>query len=335
MEFTKKFKAYILVDPITETPRYVGITKRTINQRFSGHLSDVYRRPESNPHKTAWFKKLMKGGKLPYIKQIAEFDTEKELQQFEIDYIAKYKEKYNLINMTKGGESLGEHIYDREVILKKSTTKPITQYNVLGEKIADYEITEDARRELGLSEKACTHITQCCKGTRRNAYGYIWRYKNEPLGDISNINPKSLSFNKLVQYDESGNRIAEYDSYLEASRAIGDSSKGGNISAVITGKQKTCKGFTFQLEPIYIYFDQNLYDSTFKLDKTISTGNKNKIKIICENIETAEKISFDSYSEAAKYIGNYNWRSKIKECCENLRKDWQGYKFYYNDQGPL
>lgn len=30
MEYTKKFKAYVLIDPITNIPRYVGITKRTL-----------------------------------------------------------------------------------------------------------------------------------------------------------------------------------------------------------------------------------------------------------------------------------------------------------------
>ena len=30
MKFTKKFKAYVLIDPETNIPRYVGITKRSI-----------------------------------------------------------------------------------------------------------------------------------------------------------------------------------------------------------------------------------------------------------------------------------------------------------------
>lgn len=61
-------------------------------------MSDIYTRPNLNPHKTNWFKKLLKGGKIPRIEQIAEFDTEEEMKQFEIDYIAKYKELYKLIN---------------------------------------------------------------------------------------------------------------------------------------------------------------------------------------------------------------------------------------------
>lgn len=62
------YKAYVLIDPTTNIPRYVGITTRSLGERFSGHLSDIYNRPNLNPHKTNWFKKLMRGGKMPIIK---------------------------------------------------------------------------------------------------------------------------------------------------------------------------------------------------------------------------------------------------------------------------
>jgi len=67
MEFTKKYKAYVLMDPENRIPRYVGITTKPIKQRFAGHLSDIYNRPELNKYKTAWFKSLLKGGKMPII----------------------------------------------------------------------------------------------------------------------------------------------------------------------------------------------------------------------------------------------------------------------------
>ena len=66
MEFTKKYKAYVLMDPENRIPRYVGITTKN--------------RPELNRHKTAWFKKLLKGGKMPIIEQIAEFDDVEEMK---------------------------------------------------------------------------------------------------------------------------------------------------------------------------------------------------------------------------------------------------------------
>lgn len=115
----------------------------------------------------------MAGGKLPIIKQIAEFDNELDMKNFEIDYISKYKSKYDLINLTKGGDYVADRSYSRESILKRKQIRPIVQYNVLGEKIAEFEITEDAAREYNYPNKACSHITQCCKGIRKSAYGYI------------------------------------------------------------------------------------------------------------------------------------------------------------------
>lgn len=81
------------------------------------------------------------------------------MKQFEIAYIKKYKIKYKLINQTEGGDHLGFRAYSRESILKRKATKAVVQYNVLGEKVAEYEIMEDIAREFHLKEKACSHIT--------------------------------------------------------------------------------------------------------------------------------------------------------------------------------
>ena len=93
--------------------------------------------------------------------------------EFEKEYIRLHREEYKLINQTNGGETISYNTHSRDVILKKSTTRPVVQYNVLGEKIAEYEMIEDVRREFNLRNKACAHITACCKGSRKHAYGYI------------------------------------------------------------------------------------------------------------------------------------------------------------------
>ena len=331
MEFTKKYKAYVLMDPENRIPRYVGITTKPIKQRFAGHLSDIYNRPELNKHKTAWFKSLLKGGKMPIIEQIAEFDNIEEMKQFEIDYIAKYKEKYKLINQTKGGDIPGFNSWSREAILKKERTRAVEQYNILGEKISEYEIMEDIGRTLNLKDKACSHITQCCKGKRRHAYGYIWRYKGEPLGDISDMNPKSLYFNKLVQYDLEGNRIAEYSSYKEASEAIGDKSKGGNIASVISGKQNSVKGFIFQVEPIYVYFNQKLFEDKYlnwKQDPTLISNRGGNHSIEQLDLEGNVLNKFNSMLQGAIAVYGYeSARQHISKCIKDSNLNFKGYKW--------
>lgn len=37
----------------------------------------------------------------------------------------------------------------------------------------------DAARKLNLSKNAFKNISACCKGKRRSAYGYVWRYEDD------------------------------------------------------------------------------------------------------------------------------------------------------------
>jgi len=88
-----------------------------------------------------------------------------------MDYIALYKQKYKLTNCTIGGDHCGERIHTRETILKRSTTRAVCQFNIFGEYLRTFEITEDAARYLNIS--SASKITMCCKGNREHSHGYI------------------------------------------------------------------------------------------------------------------------------------------------------------------
>lgn len=238
-------KVYVLKDPTNYQIRYVGITTKSLQERLNGHLSDIKNRPDLNYHKISWLRKLNRKGLIPIIEEIAEFNTIEEAKEYEIEYIAKYKDEYDLTNATIGGDHPGYRIHSRKSILKKKTTRAITQYDIFGGKIAEYEMIEDAVRALGLSSGS--KLTMCCRGKRPNAHGYVWRYKGNDFGIAVN-NPNSLDFCDLIQLDLEGNEIARFDSYLVASAAVGDCSKGGNIAACVMGRQNTCKGFKWKVE---------------------------------------------------------------------------------------
>ena len=55
-----------------------------------------------------------------------------------------------------------------------STAKQICQYDLSGRLMTEWEAISDASKELGIN---CSNIAQCCKGKRKTAGGYIWRYK--------------------------------------------------------------------------------------------------------------------------------------------------------------
>ena len=54
-------------------------------------------------------------------------------------------------------------------------SKPVLQYDLEGNFIKEWESTMEIDRQLGFAH---TNISKCCKGKYKQAYGYIWRYKN-------------------------------------------------------------------------------------------------------------------------------------------------------------
>lgn len=313
MESLKIPKLYVLKDPTSMEIRYVGITIRPLQERLAGHLNDVRNRPDVNYHKVNWIRKILSENKKPVIELVSEFDTLEEVKQAEIDYIAKYKALYKLTNCTIGGDHLGERSHSREAILKKSTTRSVDQYNIFGEFLRSFEMTEDAARHLKLS--SASKITSCCRKDRKHAHGYIWRYKGEELGDISDIDRYSLCFNTLVQYTLDGEVVELYDSYLTASKAVGDNSKGGNIAATCRGKQRQCKGFLWKLEPNFEYLDESLIDK----EEVVKIRERNKTKGISVSQYDLSKnliATYISVSEACRAVyGNTHRRKQITDCC--------------------
>lgn len=56
------------------------------------------------------------------------------------------------------------------------TKIPVLQFDVNMIFIKEWESAQDVKNELELS--TCGNIGKCCKGERKTAFGYIWRYKN-------------------------------------------------------------------------------------------------------------------------------------------------------------
>lgn len=58
--------------------------------------------------------------------------------------------------------------------LRKNNVKKVVQFDKNGNFVAEYYSTQEAKRCTGIS-----HIDACCRGERKTAGGYKWRYKNE------------------------------------------------------------------------------------------------------------------------------------------------------------
>lgn len=60
---------------------------------------------------------------------------------------------------------------------KRTTGKPVQQFNLEDNFIKEYSSCEAAARELGLSSG--TPINRCARGERKTAYGFKWKYAGE------------------------------------------------------------------------------------------------------------------------------------------------------------
>lgn len=56
----------------------------------------------------------------------------------------------------------------------KSQSKPVLQYDIEGNFLAEFEGQHDAERKLGICHE---NISSCCRGRIKTTHGYIFRYK--------------------------------------------------------------------------------------------------------------------------------------------------------------
>lgn len=57
----------------------------------------------------------------------------------------------------------------------KNRERPVVQYNLNGEVICEYKSMAEAEKQTGV---LAVHISRVCRGVRKSAYGYVWKYKN-------------------------------------------------------------------------------------------------------------------------------------------------------------
>lgn len=62
--------------------------------------------------------------------------------------------------------------------IKKSLTRPVVQFTLNGEFVKIWEGSRYIEKELGFRNQS---ICRCCRGERKMAYGYIWRYHYKSL----------------------------------------------------------------------------------------------------------------------------------------------------------
>lgn len=97
-------------------------------------------------------------------------------------------------------------------------SRPIRQYDLEGNFIAEYYCIAEASRQLGIPGY---HILRCCEGWKKRRKNHQWRYADEPAPGKYDPTPKRGKVRKVAQYDMEGNLVAIYDSVAQAHRETG------------------------------------------------------------------------------------------------------------------
>ena len=192
----------------------VGKTERTIEERFKEHCYDAFKR--KSEQRPLYFAMRKYGIDNFSISLLEETNNPEEREIYWIEQKRSYKCGYNatkggdgrryvdydlviatykeLQNMSKVATLIGISVDTVSRILKdnqietltsqevsqKLMGKPINQYDLNGNYIKTFPSSTDAAIALGkltsTSRGASSHISDVCKGKRKTAYGYIWKY---------------------------------------------------------------------------------------------------------------------------------------------------------------
>lgn len=199
---------YVITNNINQK-QYIGKTNYSIEKRFDEHKNDCSkRRCEKRPLYSAMNKYGVENFSIEMLEECS-VDIVAEREVYWIDKLNTYKDGYNA---TYGGD--GKILYDYKELADKylelETVKAVCNYfqcdpQTVRLACKEYNIsvtptsehnkrtiimldkeTEKELQEFDSAQAAAIylgnstykgHITQVCKGKRKSAYGYKWKYK--------------------------------------------------------------------------------------------------------------------------------------------------------------
>ena len=322
---------YTLNDPITNCPKYVGISNNP-TRRFVEHLKDV-----SITKKTRWIKSLKDNDLTPKLEVIKETPNVREVINAEIQYIENYKIQYELTNSTMGGEYY-------------AIGTPIQVFNMNGEYIETFTSMIEYCELYNIRSSFVSSISAVCLRKRTHAQQLIFRYLDDYVTaeDLQRLQ-KSITNNiikKLYVFDLKGNLLGIYNS-IEAAVKDGIGKRSG-ISEALSWKRSHCHNKLIcnnldEYQDRLQYYYQNLSGHIFKtpLNQYTLDGqfvaqfwtysaatkqfNTNAINII-------KGAAIGKYSQAKGYI----WKFAVSmndqsDICVNIPDNIKDkYKTHYN-----
>lgn len=143
-----------------------------------------------------------------------------------------------------------EHIDVSNCIEK--TKRPISQYNLSGEFIKNFNSIADAAIELNVHRSS---IENALVDKSYNCSGFLWKYQDDEediMEKVKRNNSKKDYLKKAIdQYDLNNNYITTFPSAHDAAIALGHETGASSITKVCKGKNKSAYKFIwkYHIEP--------------------------------------------------------------------------------------
>lgn len=157
---------------MTEISRILDINVRSINQIY-------YKEQFINLTKDMNFQKRKAGCNPLLTKQeVKEIIIKLQNNEFNIDIAKDYNVSLNTIDDIRHHRTwtylTGDIIFDDISGRKRPMKKPVLQYDLDGNFVAEYESAREAEKITGIGYKM---ISRVCKGERERTHGYIFKFK--------------------------------------------------------------------------------------------------------------------------------------------------------------
>lgn len=235
---------YLILNDINPEQIYVGQTITTADGRWRTHLVQVKQHtPTDRLHnKMAYYgiehfaMEVIETYSCQYKDELIDI-----LDDREIYYIDLFDSYNNGLNCTKGGRQNADHV-----------KRPVVQYSMLGDKIAQYDSVDELKAYL--NRQCVSSIYSCCYGEIKYAYGFVWRYQDDDLYKYPMPTPKEISeamvrvrsLGKIKQYSLCGELLCVYNSIMDAINRTGLSRH--QIVGSCSGNKVTGGNFIWRFE---------------------------------------------------------------------------------------
>ena len=155
------------ITKLKESHKKENLSQETINKmsiaKKGKPLTDDHKKKLSNAHKN----------------RVVTEETRKKMSKANIGHIVSDETREKL-RKARLGKSLSEE--SKEKVRKSRIKKVVIQFDLENNFICEYESISFAEKETNTPG---THISACCKGKRKTANGFIWRYKNDYINTLA------------------------------------------------------------------------------------------------------------------------------------------------------